>query len=269
MKSGVISSKAMDSIDVIALMIEKLIGGPVKKDEEGYVCFSIPAQCVDLDEPPSVAWHEKVFHQIFNKLGFTTKSLNEAMSLVFSEASKENFSAITFSFGAGNVNVAMSINGLSVLNFAISKSGDWIDQKVAENQGITPNKVCKVKEKEDFDLSDTSIGRKQELRIRENIAVYYENLINFVIRIFVREFQKKASGVDFDSNINIIISGGTASAKGFLELFKKVFDENRDDFPLEVGEIRLASDMMDSVSRGCLVFALHETSKTDSNKKKE
>lgn len=264
MKKGVISSQELDSLDVISLMIEKMIGGKVT---DGYCVYSIPAQPVDIDAP-SVLWHEKVFDKIFTKLGYKTKAMNEGMSVIFAECSKENFTGIGISFGAGLTNVALSFNGIPVLTFAVSRGGDWIDEKVGENQNIKPNKISKVKEKEDFNVIDPSSGgRKQEQRIRENIAVYYENLINYVLKIFIREFQKKADGIDLDTDITIVVSGGTSKANGFLELFKKVLDENSKDFPFDIKEIRSASDPLDAVARGNLVYALWEESKNNPPKK--
>lgn len=269
MKKGVISSSEIDNLEVIALMFEKLIGGKV---DDGYCVYSVPAQPIDV-ETGSVLWHEKVFEKIFKNLGYKTKAMNEGMAVVFSELAKENFTGIGISFGAGLTNVALAFNGIPIVTFSVGRGGDWIDDRVAENQGIKPNKVTKVKEKEDFDLMNPSnSGKKQEQRIRENLSVYYENLINYVIKVFIKEFQKKADGVDLDNEITIVVSGGTSKPKGFLELFKQVFDESKDDFPFDVKEIRAASDPLDAVAKGNLIFGIWEqknSSAPETKNKKE
>jgi cell division ATPase FtsA len=128
---------------------------------------------------------------------------------------------------------------------------------------MQPNKVCRIKEKDEFNLLDPKSGKKQELQTREMLIVFFENLINYVIKIFIREFQKKSTVIDIDEGVEIVISGGTSMAKGFVELFKKVFEENRDNFPIEVSQIRHAADPLGSVAIGNLVYALWEESKNN------
>ena len=48
----------------------------------------------------------------FLDLGYNAISSNEAMAIIFSEAAKENFSALSFSFGSGMTNVALAYNGV-------------------------------------------------------------------------------------------------------------------------------------------------------------
>ena len=263
MQKGVLSSQDVDAVDVVTAMISKLVGG---KTEDGYCIYSIPAQAVDVDIPP-VLYHEKVFGKIFKALGYKTKPMNEGMSIIFSECAKESFTGIAISFGAGLTNVACSYKGVPVLTFAVSRGGDWIDQSVSQSLNKIPSRITKIKESPDFNLLEPRRGNKREVKIREAVAVYYENLISYVLNVFTSEFDKHADGLNIDDDIPIIISGGTSLANGFLEFFKQVFDEYKDDFPYEVSEIRLASDQLNAVAKGNLVYAMWEQSK--GNKKDE
>jgi hypothetical protein len=59
-----------------------------------------------------------------------------------------------------------------------------------------------------------------------------------------------------DRPIPIVLSGGTASPKGFVDRFKKAL--NGADLPLKVSDVRLASDPFTATARGCAIAAVHE-----------
>jgi hypothetical protein len=47
-------------------------------------------------------------------------------------------------------------------------------------------------------------------------------------------------------------------AGGFLPLFQKVFDRKKKRFPIQVSEIRAASDPLNAVANGLLLQAMQE-----------
>ncbi len=251
MQKGVISTKDIDAIDVMAAMFEKLIGGKVKN---GYCIYSVPAQSIDVDIPP-VLYHEKVFGKIFASLGYKSKPMNEAMSIIYSECSKENFTGIAMSFGAGLTNVACSYKGTPTITFSISRGGDWIDQSVADSIGKLPTRVTSVKEK-DFSLSSPPQGKKEERRVKESLQIYYENLIRYVIKAFIYKFKESAEGLDINEEIPIILSGGTSKCGGFRDTFDNIFRSMEDDFPYDISEIRMAKDPLNAVAVGNLIYAM-------------
>src|SRR5258707_12148274 len=59
-----------------------------------------------------------------------------------------------------------------------------------------------------------------------------------------------------DKPIPIVLSGGTAKPKGFLEKFRQTIE--RDKFPLEISEIRMAEDPLTATARGCLIAAMYD-----------
>lgn len=251
MSKGVISADEIDALDVLTLMLEKLVDGKVS---EGYCVYSVPAAAIDVDIPP-VLYHEKVFNMIFSKLGYTAEPLNEAMAIIFSECQKEKLSGIAISFGAGLTNIACSYKGAPTLTFAVSRAGDWIDENSAASLGIVPNRITSVKEKEDFDLMNPFCKNKKERRVRNAVSFYYRSLIEYVLKVIINKFNEDADGLQIDEKIPIIISGGTSKPKGFLELFKEVFN-NISDFPYEISEIRHAKDPLSAVAEGSLIYAL-------------
>lgn len=257
MSKGVISTGEIDAIDVLTVMLEKLIG----RTEGGFVVYSVPAQSVDLETPP-VLYHERVFGRIFSTLGYQSKHINEALAIVFSECKNSSYTGITISFGAGLTNVCCAYKGQPTLTFAISRGGDWIDSNVSSSLGVVQSRVTLIKEK-DLDLLNPARGKKKESRIREALAFYYDELIRYVLNVFIKKFEESSDGLNIDTEIPIVVSGGTSKAMNFVELFRKIFN-NTKNFPYDISEIRQAVDPLTAVAKGCLLYAIW-----DQQKKKE
>ena len=254
MAKGVISSGEIDAMEVLTIMCGKLTA----PETEGSCVYSVPAAAVDIDIPP-VLYHERVFGKIFSTLGFKSKPLNEGMAVIYSNCSKERYSGIGISFGAGLTNIACSYKGTPTLQFSVSRGGDWIDKSVADSVGIVPNRVSSIKEK-DLDLINPFSGKKKEQRVREGLAFYYEDLIKYVLDVITKQFDNNAAGLDIDEEIPIIISGGTSLPEGFLEVFESVFKKYK-NFPYDISEIRRATDPLNAVAAGCMMYAYWENQK--------
>ena len=248
MSRGVISTKEIDAIDVITLMMQKLVG----TTDKGYCVYSVPAESIDEKMPP-VLYHERVFGKIFNTLGFEAKPINEGMAVIYNECKNDNFSGIGISFGAGLVNIACAYKGTPVLTFSLVRSGDWIDRNVGDSLGIIPNRITSVKEN-NLDLMNPGKGHKKDKRIREALSYYYGSLIEYVLNKIVEKFNEDSDGLYIEDKIPIIISGGTSKPIGFIDLFKDVFSKVH-NFPYEISEIRLSSDQLNAVALGCLSYA--------------
>jgi len=255
MRKGVITTEEVDAIDVLTLMVEKLVG---HSDGTGRCVYSIPAQSVDIDIPP-VLYHERVFGKILKSLGFESKPLNEAMAIIFSECQNTNFTGIAISFGAGLTNVACAYKGTPTLTFSISRGGDWIDESVSESLGVVQSRVTSVKEKT-LDVTGPTSSNKKERRVQEALCYYYAEIINYVLKVFVNEFEESSEGLEIDEELPIIVSGGTSKPKGFVDLFKQLFSQTL-GFPYSVSEIRQAKDPLTAVALGNLVYAMWEQKK--------
>lgn len=251
MRHGVISSSEIDAIDILTSMCKQLSG---KEVTDGLCVFSVPAQAVDADLPP-VEYHERVFTKIFKTIGFNNVTpLNEGASIVFSECADTNFTGIGCSFGSGLINIAFVYKGSPVLKFAVSRSGDWIDESVGKSLNMIPNRVASIKEKE-LDLNNPMTGNKKTRRVREALTYYYQSLIDYAIQTFIEEFKKNEDGADIDIEIPIVLSGGTSMPVGFRDLFEERFKQFK-DFPYNISEIRMAKDPLTSTVKGCLIYAI-------------
>jgi actin-like ATPase involved in cell morphogenesis len=252
MESGLISSKEIDAIEVLTLMLQQLIGN--LKEKEVFCSYSIPAEAIDAGR--SVTYHEKVFGRILSSLGINHTPVNEAMAIIYSECAKENFSGLALSFGAGMANTCISYRGIEALTFSTARSGDWVDQNVASSLNIVPNRVTSVKERNlNLEVGFFKEKNKKTRRILEALEYYYTALIEYTIKKIIKEFDEKVD-VDIDEPIPIIVSGGTSMPKGFLKLFKETF--NKYDIPFDVSGIRHAKNPLTSVSNGLLIRTLSD-----------
>lgn len=246
MEKGLISPKEIFAIDVLTLMLKDLIGET--KDKEMYCSYSIPASAID--EVRSVTYHKNVFGRVLNTIGINHTSVNEAMAIIYSECAKERFSGIAISFGAGMCNTVVSFKGIEALTFSTARSGDWIDNMVAADLGMVPNRITNIKEKYMAMNGNVDVKNKKTKRVLEALFYYYKALIEYTIKMLIKEFDEKVD-IEIDEPVPIIISGGTSLPNGFIDLFKTVISSY--EVPFDISEIRAAKNPLTAVANGLLV----------------
>lgn len=253
LSQGIISASEIDAFEVLSLIIENLLGEPKVHQE---IChYSVPAEPLD-NAGQDVVYHTEVFRKIITELGYTAKPMNEALAICYSECAKEMFSGLTLSFGAGMVNLALTYKTLPAMQFSLARSGDWVDGQSARAVGKTGSQMAAIKEK-GVDLMNPSEGEAKNRREREAIAMYYRSLINYALDNIDKQFRQVQSEVDLPEAVPLVVSGGTSLAGSFVDLFKEVF-ETKKNFPIEITEIRHASDPLNAVSKGLLVASLND-----------
>lgn len=249
---GLVSANEVDSLEILGILVRSVLGDPQTENE---VCFySVPAAPIDADR--DVIYHKKVFERIIAECGFEPWDSNEAMAIMFSEGLKDNYTGISFSFGSGMTNVALSFKTRPVLEFSLARGGDWIDAGAAKSRNTTRSRICQIKEG-GIDLLDPSKGDDSKYREREALAFYYEELISYALKKVAEQFVDKCQ-IELKEPIPIIVSGGTSKAGGFMELFQKVFKKHRRRFPIQISEIRQAENPLNAVARGLLIQAMEE-----------
>ena len=244
---GLIAAGEIDALGVLGVIVKGVIGPPKEPNEICYFC--VPA--APVDETRDVVYHRGVLERIVTECGYDAVASNEAMAIVYAETAKENFSGIGISFGSGMTNVALSINGVEGMAFSCARGGDWIDAGAAKAVGSTSSRICAIKEK-GIDL----ISPKS--REEEALVLYYKSLIEYVIDQIAKEFERNRDKFALPREIPIVVGGGTSLAGGFLPLFQKVFDRKKKRFPIQVSEIRAASDPLNAVANGLLLQAMQE-----------
>ena len=248
LQDGLINPNEIGSVDVLAYMLKQVLGAPTVENEACY--YSIPANPID-DPSKNVVYHKGVFGKILEQLGYEPFPSNEAEAVVFSNCASEGFTGLAFSFGSGMTNVALVVNTISCIEFSVARGGDWIDKGVATSTGTNQARATKIKE------SGVDLNNPQN-RVEEAISFYYRELIQYSLDWVAKRFVATQAQFNLDQPLPIIVSGGTSMAKGFVEFFQQVFDKKKRRFPMEISEIRHATDPLNAVAQGMLIQALQE-----------
>jgi Ethanolamine utilization protein EutJ (predicted chaperonin) len=252
LKSGVISPGELEAEKILMILIENILG---RAAVQGEICYySVPA--VPVDKEMDIIYHQAMFSKMIGSLGYKPVAMTEAAAIVYSNAAKEQFSAIAMSFGAGQVNVVLMYQAIIGVAFSILNSGDWIDESAARATGSQITRIQAIKEK-GIDLLNPEDGDPKTLREREAITIYYKSLALRVLDVLKNEFIKKQATIELPHAIPIILSGGTSKAKNFKEFFEQAFNTVRANMPIPISEIRYATDQLNAVAQGLLVAALN------------
>lgn len=248
LSKGVISAGELDAQEVLSLLTEQVLGKPAV---EGEPCFySVPASPID-DPNQDIIYHTEVFRKIVTEHGFTATPTNEAMAIIFSQCAEENFSGLAVSFGAGMCNVALAYHASKGMEFSVARGGDWIDTHSAKAVGKTASQMCAIKER-GINLVTP------ESRDQEAIVLYVRALISYCLQNITAQFKKVQNDVDLPEPIPFVVSGGTSKADGFLDVFREEFAKVQKSFPIDISEVRPASNPLTAVAEGMLVLAMEE-----------
>lgn len=245
MCNGLLNPNEPNGIQVIRSIIELMVKNTSKGDT---ICFSIPG--APRGGEANLVYHEGMIKNHLQSLGYNAKSVNEGLSVVFAELEKENFTGIGISCGGGMCNVCFAFMSVPVFSFSISKAGDYIDQAVAGVTNEIPTRIRVIKE-ESLDLS-----RMPKDKYENAMHIYYEEMILTLVEAMRAEISESRNLPKLDRAIPIVLSGGTASPKGFLEKFDRIFKQN--EFPVKISDIRVSKEPLTATARGCYIAAVYE-----------
>ncbi|HEV3028476.1 MAG TPA: hypothetical protein VG457_12940, partial [Planctomycetota bacterium] len=245
LKEGTIARDEPEALFVVNCLVTQLLGRPQK---EGEICvYSIPAEPVEAER--SFIYHRAALDIMIRNLGYTPKPMLESHLIVFAELKEHSYTGIGISCGGGMFNVCVSYKGVPAVTFSTSRGGDWIDESVAHSLGLTAPLVAAVKEG-GMDL------RKPKGRVEEAIAIYYRHLIQYTLEQMQQKMGASATMPNFKDPVEIVCSGGTALAPGFISLFEEEFKNA--GLPVKIAGIRNAKDPLKAVTAGCVQAALEE-----------
>jgi hypothetical protein len=245
--SGIISPSEKEALPMIELILRGTMGRP--RDEGETLYYSMPG--LPLDAEANLVYHEKILQGMLQKLGYAPTPINEGLAMIFSELADHSFTGVGMSFGGGMVNVCFAYLSVPVLTFSLTTAGDWIDQQAAMAVGEKASVVCSIKEAV-LDLTKSEGLSKIEVAL----SICYDKLISYVLENVRSEFVKRVKMPVGSDPLPIVLGGGTASPKGFLDRFTEAL--RRIDLPLEIGPVRMARDPLSCVATGALVAAQAE-----------
>jgi nucleoid DNA-binding protein len=246
MNGGTLNPAEEYSMSVMQAIIQQL----VRKTKNGETMrFSVPGPLRN-EGSPNLVYHEAMLRDLLNSMGYNSKGINEGLAVVFAELERDNFSGIGVSCGGGMCNVALSFMSIPVMTFSLNKAGDYIDRNVGNVTGELPTRIRLIKE-ESLDLSSTPQNKYESA-----LHIYYDDVILSLAESLRSALAEQKNLPRIDKPIPIVLSGGTAKPKGFLEKFRQAVE--RDKFPLEISEIRMAEDPLTTTARGCLIAAMYD-----------
>jgi len=251
MKSGLLNPTEKDALPVLNAIIGELLGDAV----DGETCvYCIPSKPIDVQR--EVSYHEDVLRTIIEQYGYNVKKIEEAVALGYEGLVDTQLTGVAISMGAGMCNIAVMYQGMTALSFSVSRGGDWVDENVAMDTGVSKAKVTNIKETSTtLDLSSATYQNIYEEETDEaNVLIairsYYGALINYLLTNLKVQFEGVENVPNFPNAVPIVIGGGTSLVKGFLDVFNEQFDQ--DEFPIPISEIIHIEDAHTAVARGCL-----------------
>jgi hypothetical protein len=244
MLNGVLNPQEPHSLAVIRGIIGKLLGRANAEGQKVY--FSVPAATGEGDG--GISYHEASMKLILKDLGYAPTAIAEGLAVVFGELGASNFTGIGVSCGSGLCNACLAVLSVPVLTFAVPKAGDFIDAQAAAVTGDLATRLRVIKEGT-FRLNGLTSDRTSNA-----LTVYYQEVIanlTATLRTHIAATQRLPK---LDQAIPLVLTGGTAMPKGFLEQFSAALKAQ--DFPVRLSEVRLSADPLNSTARGALMAAM-------------
>jgi len=244
MAHGVLNPDEPYSLAVVRRIITKLVGRAAAEGQK--IFFSVPARGPSVDG--AIRYHEASIRQILTELGYQASPIEEGLAVVYGELAASNFSGVGISCGSGLCNICLAVLSVPVMSFSVPKAGDFIDSSAAQVTGDRANRLRISKEK-GFQLNGFTADRAHNA-----LTVYYQEVIADLIgslRTHIASTQKLPK---LEQSVPLVLSGGTAMPKGFLDHFMKTLQA--EEFPLRLSEVRISGDPLHSTARGALMAAL-------------
>lgn len=246
MREGLLNPKEIMGQKVIQKILETLVAKPERLGES--VCINLPA--VMEGEEHRLLYHEAILKTYFRSMGYRVKTINEGLAVVLTELAEKHFSGVGISLGGGMCNVCFSYLSLPVLTFSILKAGDYIDHSVAAVMNMLPTDVRLIKE------NDLDLSRAPRNRLENALHIFYDEVIYTLLRAFKENLAKSNKLPQVLEPVPIVLGGGTAVPKGFLNQFEKMLTEFT--FPIPISGVRLATDPLNATVRGSLIAAMSD-----------
>ena len=243
MLQGVLNAREPHGIHVIRRIITRLIG---KASSEGRRLFySVPAASEGGDQ--GIAYHNATIKQILIELGYEAHPIEEGLAVVFGEMCSSNYTGIGISCGSGMCNACLAVLSVPVVSFSVPKAGDYIDSHAAAVTGELANRLRTEKE-HGFRLNGLSTDR-----VKNALTIYYQEVIETLAYTLRAKLSSAEKLPKFDRPVPVVLSGGTAMPKGFLDQFIAAL--RTQDFPVKIQEVRMSDDPLNSTARGALMAA--------------
>jgi len=241
LQRGVISPKEKDSLPMLKLIMESLLG---KGTDGEKVIYSVPAK--PIDSFFDIVYHSEMMGMYLQELNYEAFPINEAFAIALSELLDDGITGICLSYGAGMTNIVVVHEGDPLVEFSVTRAGDFIDQSVGTALDISPSLVQLEKEAgtDLFDPKD---------KIMQAVAMYYNQVISYTLQNIAYELENRENLPMSRSAIPMVVSGGLTLANGFTQKVEDLIPTL--SLPMKISEVRRATNPMQAVANGCLLAA--------------
>jgi hypothetical protein len=246
MAKGILNPGEPQATHVLETILGSLI--PPARASGELLAFSVPAASSDMGA--EITYHEETLKRYLRDRGYTALAINEGLAVVLAELAKESFTGIGISCGGGMCNVALSYLSIPSLTFSIPQGGDFVDSSVGSVVHEPATRVKAIKE-ETLDLNHPRADK-----IDKALHIYYDRLIENLVDALVKNLSHSQKLPRTSQALPIVLAGGTSKPNGFRDRFEKAL--RRRTLPLQISEVRMASDPLSATARGALVAALAE-----------
>jgi hypothetical protein len=246
MADGLLNPREKNAMPVLEAIIATLV--PKARVGGDILAFSVPAAAPGREA--ELTYHEATLRRHFEAMGYKAVAINEGLAVIFSDLEDNNFTGIGISCGGGMCNVCLAYLSIPSIMFSIPKGGDYIDGAAGSVLAEHATRV-KVLKEEGLDLS-----RQPRDKYEKALHIYYDDLVETLVEALRRAISQAEKLPKTDRALPIVLSGGTAKPKGFKDLFEKALKAQ--PLPIEISEVRLASDPLSSTARGALIAAMYE-----------
>jgi hypothetical protein len=246
MTQGMLNPSEKESLPIVRSIVQSLLGEDAGRSPR--VCFSVPAAPLHATE--SLTYHESALRQTIAEWSGEVTSLNEGLAVIYSELEDSNYTGIGISCGGGLCNVCLAYLSMPAVSFSIPKAGDFIDASAASVVGDLATRVRLTKE-ESFYLNGAPTDQ-----LHQALTVYYDDMIQSLVQAMREAFHNSRRMPRISQPVPVVLSGGTATPKGFLERFEQAL--RAVDLPVAISDVRLAKDPLTATARGALIAGLTE-----------
>jgi len=246
MADGLLNPRERQAWPVLEAILQSLL--PKARAANEVLAFSVPAASPGREA--ALVFHEATLRKHFQTLGYRAMAINEGLAVIFSELEDHNFTGIGVSCGGGMCNATLAFLSIPSIMLSLPKAGDFIDRSVGEAVGEHATRV-KVMKEEGLDLT-----KSPKDKLERALQIYYEDLVESLVDAMRRAISKAEKLPKTDRALPIVLAGGTAKPRGFREVFERVLRSR--SFPVEISEVRLATEPLTATARGALIAAMFE-----------
>lgn len=243
---GILNPQEPVSVHILKALLDATVVKAQAENET--ICFSMPAE--PCDGTVSTVFHESVIKMHLRDLGYHPVPVHEGLAVVLAELENRNFTGIGISIGGGMCNVCLAYLAVPVVSFGLQKGGDYIDHMVSQAVGEPVSRVRAYKE------NGLQLSRTGGKTVETALQVYYADVFSDLLKSLCRVLKASDNIPRISGGMPVVLSGGSVSPDGCLELFNKTLQEH--PLPVDISEVRVAEQPLYSTARGLLHMAQEE-----------